>query len=77
MASGKIMRIQVHAPEDDLVRHIGYHLVFEVDLAIMNGAAVNDDTIDHCTPKCRPGCIQLARRRLGHQPHIEIIDLEG
>jgi hypothetical protein len=25
------------------------HLAFEVDLAIMNGAAVNDVTVDHCT----------------------------
>ena len=27
------------------------HLIFEVDLAIMNGAAVNDVTVDHCTFK--------------------------
>jgi len=27
------------------------HLVFEVDLAIMNGANVNDVTVDHCTFK--------------------------
>lgn len=25
------------------------HLIFKVDLAIMNGAAVNDVTVDHCT----------------------------
>lgn len=25
------------------------HLVFEVDFAIMNGAAINDVTVDHCT----------------------------
>lgn len=27
------------------------HLIFEVDLAIMNGASVNDVTVDHCTFK--------------------------
>lgn len=45
-SSGLIMGFRLFAGSDGAVIS---QLRFEVDLAIMNGAAVNDVTVDHCT----------------------------
>ena len=51
------------------------HLVFEVDLAIMNGAAVNDVTVDHCTFNNSVQAISNWRGSGWVISHNDIIDL--
>ncbi|MCK7483383.1 MAG: hypothetical protein M0C28_44855 [Candidatus Moduliflexus flocculans] len=51
------------------------HLVFEVDLAIMNGAAVSDVTIDHCTFRNAVQAVSNWRGNGWAISHNGIIDL--
>jgi len=51
------------------------HLTFQVDLAIMNGAAVNDVTITHCTFLNTIQAISNWRGSSWNITHNEIIDL--
>jgi hypothetical protein len=51
------------------------HLIFEVDLAIMNGDAVNDVTIDHCTFNNTIQAISNWRGNGWVITHNDIIDL--
>jgi len=47
-SSGLIMGFRLMAGSDGASLN---HLIFDVDLAVMNGAAVNDVTVDHCAFK--------------------------
>ena len=70
--SGKIMGFRFMAGSDGASIN---HLVFEVDLAIMNGAAVNDVTIDHCTFRNAVQAVSNWRGDGWAISHNEIIDL--
>ena len=71
-SSGKVMGFRFMAGSDGASIN---HLVFEVDLAIMNGAAVSDVTIDHCTFKNAIQAVSNWRGNGWAISHNDIIDL--
>ena len=70
--SGMIMGFRLLAGSDGASIN---HLIFEVDLAIMNGGAVNDVTVDHCTFKNSVQAVSNWRGSGWVISHNDILDL--
>ncbi len=70
--SGLIMGFRLLAGSDGASIN---HLIFEVDLAIMNGAAVNEITVDHCTFKNAVQAVSNWRGSGWVISHNDILDL--